>query len=145
MLTDANKDFLSNFQENGSLFEILVYYEKVNFRVSTHNCKSYRLTLRWPRWGVGGGLDGIHPPTGFSNFSQKWEELFLQTKFLPVRSSLGHLHIKNFSNWTYHLSSKIRQREGTGGWQPPPIEQKLTFFLTMKMVFNLNKFWHEVR
>ena len=26
--------------------------------------------------GGGGGGGGIHPPTGFSNFSQKWEELF---------------------------------------------------------------------
>ena len=34
--------------------------------------------------------------TGFSNFSQKWEELFLQTKFLPVGSSLGHLSMKKF-------------------------------------------------
>ena len=24
----------------------------------------------------------------------------------------------------------------------PPIKQKLTYFLTMKMTFNLNKFWH---
>ena len=51
------------------------------------------LTLRWPR---GGG--GIHPPppTGFSNFSQKWEQLFLQTKFLSVGSPLGHLPMKKF-------------------------------------------------
>ena len=32
----------------------------------------------------------------FSNFSQKWEELLLQTKFLPVGSSLGHLPMKKF-------------------------------------------------
>ena len=38
----------------------------------------------------------IPPPTGFFNFSQKWEELFLQTKFLPVGSSLGHLLMKKF-------------------------------------------------
>ena len=70
-------------------------------------------------------------PTGFSSFPQKWEELFLQTKFLPVGSSLGHLPMKNFSNRTYHLGSKIRQREGAGGWQttpPPSTEQKLTYF-----------------
>ena len=50
------------------------------------------LTFRWPR---GGGVDATHP-TVFSNFSQKWEELLLQTKFLPVGSSLGHLPMKTF-------------------------------------------------
>ena len=30
-------------------------------------------------------------PTGFSNFSLEWEELFLQTKFLVAGSSLEHL------------------------------------------------------
>ena len=71
------------------------------------------------------------PPTGFSNFSQKWEELFLQTKFLPVGSSLGHLSIKKFSNRTYHLGSKFGQREGTEGGNHPPfptIKQKLNYF-----------------
>ena len=67
------------------------------------------------------------PPlsTGFSNFSHEWEELFL-----PVGSSLGHLSMKKFSDWTYGLGSKIRQREGAGGSnQPPsPTEQKLTYF-----------------
>ena len=32
--------------------------------------------------------EGAHP-TSFSNFSQKWEELSMQTKFLSVGSSLG--------------------------------------------------------
>ena len=56
------------------------------------------LTLRGPGGGGGGGggVDAT-PPTGFSSFSQKWEELFLQTKFLPVGSSLGHhLPMKKF-------------------------------------------------
>ena len=48
------------------------------------------------------------------NFSREWEELFLQTKFLAVGSSLGHLSMKKFSDQTYCLGSKIRQREGTG-------------------------------
>ena len=30
-------------------------------------------------------------PTGFSNFSLEWEELFLQTKFFVAGSSLEHL------------------------------------------------------
>ena len=66
------------------------------------------------------------PPTGFSNFSQKWEERFLQTKFLPVGSSLGHLPMKNFSDRTYHIGSKVRQREGAGGvatTPPPPLSK----------------------
>ena len=60
------------------------------------------------------------PPTGFSNFSREWEELFMQTKFLAVASSLGHLSMKNFSDQTYRLGSKIKQREGAEGSQPPP-------------------------
>ena len=44
--------------------------------------------------GGGGGVDAT--PTDFSTFSQKWEELFLQTKFLPAGSSLGHLSRKKF-------------------------------------------------
>ena len=51
-----------------------------------------KLTLRWPRGG--GGVDAT--PTGFSNFSQKWEEVVLQTKCLPVGSSFGHLPMKKF-------------------------------------------------
>ena len=67
------------------------------------------LTLRWPRGRV---EDAPPSRTGFSNFSQKWQELSLQTKFLPVGSSLGHLPMKQFSNRTYRLGSKIKQREG---------------------------------
>ena len=42
--------------------------------------------------GGGGGMDATNYK--FSNFSQKWEEPFLKTKFLPVGSSLGHLPMK---------------------------------------------------
>ena len=55
------------------------------------------------------------PPTDFSSFSREWEELLFQTKFLAVISSLGHLSIKSFSDWTNLLGSKIRQKEGAGG------------------------------
>ena len=82
-------------------------------------------------------------PTGFSNFSREWEE-FLQTKFLAVASSLGHLSMKKFSDWTFCLGSKIRQREGAGGWQHPH-GLFFLYFQTMKMTFNLNQFWYEVR
>ena len=84
------------------------------------------------------------PPTGFSNFSQKWEELFLQTKFLAVGSSLGHLSMKNF----FHIGPAIlalkldegRVLGGGGGNHPPTLSKSLPIFLTMKMTFNLNKF-----
>ena len=35
-------------------------------------------------------------PTGFSSSSLEWEEPFLQTKFLAVGSSLGHLSMEKF-------------------------------------------------
>ena len=73
-----------------------------------------------------GGVE-CHPPASFSSFSREWEKLLFQTKFLAVGSSLGHLSIKNFSDRTYHLGPKIRQREdaGQGG---NSIEQKLAYF-----------------
>ena len=52
------------------------------------------------------------PQQVFSNFSRKQEELSWQTKFLAVDSFLGHMSMKNFSDPTYRLGSKIRQREG---------------------------------
>ena len=60
--------------------------------------------------------------------SREWEELLFQTKFLAVGTSLGHLSIQNYSDWSWHLGSKIRQREGAGGRQPPLTltKQKLT-------------------
>ena len=78
-----------------------------------------------------GGIDAT-PNRLFHIFSELGTA-FLQTKFLPVGSSFGHLSMIKFSNRTYRLGSEIRQREGAGGWQPlspppPPIEQKLTYF-----------------
>ena len=71
------------------------------------------LALRWPRGWMPPPFPPPPPfPTGFSNFFRKWEELSLQTKLLPVGSSLRHLAIKNFSDLTYRLGSKIIQREG---------------------------------
>ena len=52
------------------------------------------------------------PPAGSSSFSLESEELSFQTKFLAVVLSFGHLSIKKFSDRTYRLGSKIRQREG---------------------------------
>ena len=51
---------------------------------------------------------------GVPIFSEKGRA-FLQIEFLPVGSSLGHLSMKKFSDRTYLLGSKIRQREGAGG------------------------------
>ena len=63
------------------------------------------------------GVDASPPPspTDFSSFSQKWEDLFLQTKFLPIGSSLEHLSMKKFFKSDLPLGSRIRQREGAGG------------------------------
>ena len=48
--------------------------------------------------------------------------------------------MKNFSDWTYRLGPKFRQREGAG-----PLSKSSPIFLTMKMTFSLNKFWYGVR
>ena len=86
-------------------------------------------------------------PKRFSSFSREGGELLFQTKFLAVGTSLGHLSMKNFSNWSYHLVSKIRQREDAEGCSnpspPPPLSKNLHIFLTMKMPFNLDKIWCE--
>ena len=64
----------------------------------------FDLTLRWP---------------GFSNFSQKWEELFLQTKF--CRLILGtSAHEKMFQIGPTILALKLDKGGGCWGWQPPP-------------------------
>ena len=67
------------------------------------------------------------PPNRFVQFFQKWEELFLQTKLLSVGHSLGHLSMKKFSDQTYCLGSKIRQKEGAwggrGGHHPSPLSK----------------------
>ena len=54
--------------------------------------KPKMLTLRWPRRG-GGGEGGCLPPNKFFQF---FSEMGMQTKFLPVGSSLGHLSMKKF-------------------------------------------------
>ena len=95
----------------------------------------------------GGGVDAT--PNRFFQFFSEMGRAFLQTKFLSVGSSLGHLSMKNFfrsDHRTYCLGPKIRQREGAGGAPPPPpMSKSLPIFLTMKIRFNLNKFWHEIR
>ena len=57
------------------------------------------------------------PPTSFSNFSQKWEELYWQTKFLPVGSSLGHAssHEKIFQIGPTILALKLDKGRVLGG------------------------------
>ena len=54
------------------------------------------------------------PPQRFSSSSQEWGELLFETNFLGIGTSSGHLSIKNFSDWSYRLGPKIRQREGAG-------------------------------
>ena len=75
--------------------------------------------------GGGGGVDAT-PQQIFPIFSQKLEELFLQTKFLPV----GHLSMKKiFQIRPTVLALKLDKGRVLGGGNPPlPIEEKLTYF-----------------
>ena len=70
--------------------------------------------------GEGGGGGWMPPsPTGFSNYSGEWEDLFCKLNFLAVGiCPLKYFQIRPIDR----LSSKIRQREGPGkgGWQPLP-------------------------
>ena len=62
-------------------------------------------------------------PKKFSSFSHEWGELLIQTKFFAVGTSLVHLSMKKFSDWSYHLFPKIRQNEdaeGCGNQTSPP-------------------------
>ena len=77
-----------------SNFHYRFQFTVINTSVCKHFClQSNTLTLRWPMGGRG-EVDAT--PTGFSNFFREWEEIFLQTKFLAVRSSLGHLSMRKF-------------------------------------------------
>ena len=70
--------------------------------------------------GGGGGGGGYHPSTGIFKLFLGMERAFLQTTFLAVGSSLGHLSMKKNSDLTYRLGSKIRQREGAEGLATTP-------------------------
>ena len=66
----------------------------------------------------------------------------MQTKFLAVGSSLGHLSMKKiFQIGPTALALKLDKGRVLGG----PHGLFLPIFLTMKMTFNLNKFWYAVR
>ena len=65
--------------------------------------------------GVGGGWGcGCNPQQVYPIFLSNGKS-FLQTKLFPVGSYLGHLSMKKFSDRTYCLGSKVRQREGAVG------------------------------
>ena len=55
------------------------------------------------------------PPHRFFKFFLGMGRAFLETKVLAVGSSLGHCPLKYFSDPTYRLGPKIKQREGAGG------------------------------
>ena len=94
--------------------QMFVRYDNVQMALMTFNLVHRRntylryLTLRWPR-----GVDAtppLPPPNRFFQFFSGRGRAFLQTKLLPVGSSLGYLSMKTFSDRTYRLGSKIRQR-----------------------------------
>ena len=68
----------------------------------------------------GGGGGGVQPNTKLV-FLLNGEILLLlfQTNFVFVGTSMEHLSMKKFSDWTYRVCSKIRGREGA--WDPPSI------------------------
>ena len=68
------------------------------------------LTIRWPG---GGGRECLPPPKGVRVFLRN-RESFYPKKFLAVGTSLWHLSMKNFPDWSYRLDPKIRQRQGAG-------------------------------
>ena len=79
--------------------------------------KLLTVTLEWPREGGGGGC---HPPTGLSNFSQKWEELFCKLNFF-CRLILGtSAHEKIFQIGNTILALKLDKGRVLGGGNPPP-------------------------
>ena len=56
------------------------------------------------------------------------------------------VHEKIFQIGAIVLALELDKGRVLGGVATPPTEQqKLTFFVTMKMTFSLSKFWHEVR
>ena len=73
---------------------------------------------------------------------------FIPNKILAVVSSLGHLSMneKLFQIGPTVLILKLDKKRmmDAGGWQPPH-ERFSTYFLTMKITFNLNKFRYGVR
>ena len=73
---------------------------------------------------------GRHCPKAFSSFSREWGELLLETNFLAVDTSLGHLSMKKFPDCRYRVGPKIEQKRVPGrvATPPPPTEQKLTYF-----------------
>ena len=74
-------------------------------------------------------------PTGFSSFSQQWEELFYQIKFLPVVSCLGHQKVI----WSEPAALTVKLFKGR---VQSLMDFFLHIFLAMKISFNLNKFWY---
>ena len=75
------------------------------------------------------------PPNRFFQFFSEMGRAFLETKFLPVGSSLGHLSVKKiFQIGPTILTLKLDKRSilvRGGGWAVAttlPIEQKLTYF-----------------
>ena len=60
------------------------------------------------------------PAKAFPVFLLNGESFYSKQIFLAVGSSLGHLSMKIFSDLSYCLGPKVRQREGAGGGPLPP-------------------------
>ena len=72
--------------------------------------------------GGGGGGGGVQPNTKLvfllNSESCYYYYYYYKQIFLFVGTSLEHLSMKKFSDWTYRVCSRIREREGA--WDPPP-------------------------
>ena len=95
--------------------------------------------------GGGGGVDAT-PATDFSNFSQEWEELFANQIFSSSLILGTSFHKKIVQIGPTVLALKLDEGRvlGGGNHHPPPWTF-LSIFLTMKMTFNLTKFWCGLR
>ena len=73
------------------------------------------LTLRWPR----GRKGGCHSQQAFPVFLGNGKSFYFKQNF-QLWSHPGVIcPLKKFSDRTYRLGSKIRQREGAGGGNHP--------------------------
>ena len=84
-----------------------------------------------PPMAKGGGGCPLPPPNRFFQLFSEMGRAFLQNKFSPVGSSLGHLSMKTFFQIRPTVLALKLDKERVlmgGNHPPPPIEQTLTYF-----------------
>ena len=79
----------------------------------------------------GGGWGWMPPLNRFFQFFSEMGRAFLQSKFLPLGSSLGHLSMNTFFRFQIRPTVLALKLDKGGCWEGggnTPIEQKLTYF-----------------